>query len=132
MTSVVDTRLLLALQFPSDKSTGDKIRIFVRKEMTRGVVLPSIVLSEFVKIAGSRIGIQAALNTITMLKEHGMKVQAIDEELALEAGKLLLEYGPVPLADSLIAAFASSKIAEYVLSDDPYFKDLGIKTRWFS
>lgn len=131
MTSVADTRLLLALQFPSDKPTGDKIRIFIQKEMARGIILPSIVLSEFVKIAGSRIGVQAALITITMLKEHGMKVRAIDEELALEAGKLLLKHGPAPLADSLIAAFTSSKIAEYVLSDDPHFADLGSKTRWF-
>jgi hypothetical protein len=132
MTSVVDTRLLLALQFPSDRTTGEKIRIFIQKEMTRGIMLPTIALSEFVRIAGSRIGIQAALMTITTLKEHGMKVRAIDEQLALEGGKLLLKHGPVPLADSLIAAFTASNIAEYVLSDDPHFEDLGSKTRWFS
>jgi hypothetical protein len=33
---------------------------------------------------------------------------------------------------SLIAAFTASKTAEYVLSDDPHFEDLGSKTRWFS
>ena len=37
MTSVADTRLLLALQFPSDRTTGEKIRIFIQKEMTRGM-----------------------------------------------------------------------------------------------
>jgi hypothetical protein len=100
--------------------------------MAHGVILPSIVLTEFVKIAGSRIGIQAALTTITMLKEHGMKVRAIDEELALEAGKLLLRHKNVPFADSLIAAFTSVRIAGYILSDDPHFKTLGTKTRWFS
>ena len=132
MTSVADTRILLTLQFPPDETIGDKIRIFIQKEMTHRVILPSIVLSEFVKVAGSRIGIQAALGTIRMLKERGMKVRAIDEELALEAGRLLLKHRTVPIADCLIAAFTSSGIAEYVLSDDPHFKTLESKTRWFS
>lgn len=132
MTSVADTRLLLTFQFPPDEAIREKIRAFIQKEMVDGIILPSIALSEFVKIAGSRIGIQAALGTIGMLKERGMKVRAIDEELALEAGKLLLKHRNVPFADSLIAAFASTKIAEYVLSDDPHFKILGSKTRWFS
>lgn len=95
------------------------------------IILPSIVLAEFVKIAGSKIGMQAAVGTINMLRERGMKVRPIDEELGLEAGKLLLKHGNVPFADSLIAAFTSIKIAEHVLSDDPHFKILGIKTRWF-
>jgi predicted nucleic acid-binding protein len=128
--SVADTRLLLTLQFPPDQQISDRIRVFVQKEVVHGVILPSIVISEFVKVAGSRIGVQAAIRTIGILKERGMKVRAIDEELALEAGKLLLKHRNVPFADSLIAAFTSSKIAEYVLSDDPHFTTLGSKTRW--
>jgi hypothetical protein len=130
MTSVADTRLLLSLQFPSDEKAGEKIRIFVQKEMANGVILPSIVISEFIKIAGSRIGVHAAIGAITTLKERGMKMRPIDEELALEAGKLLLKHRTVPFADSLVAAF-TIKHAEYVLSDDPHFKDLGSRTKWF-
>lgn len=132
MTSAADTRLLLTLQFPPDEAIRDKVQAFVQKELAHGIILPSIVLTEFVKIAGTKIGRDAALDTIRMLKEHGMKVRAIDEELALEAGKLLLKHRNVPFADSLIAAFTSSKIAGYVLSDDPHFKTLGSKTKWFS
>lgn len=131
MTSVADTRLLLTLQFPPDEVTGEKVRSFVQKEVGRGVILPSIVLSEFLKIAGSKIGVQAAVRTLNLLKERGMKVRFIDEEVALEAGKLLVKHRNVPFADSLIAAFTSIKIAEYVLSDDPHFQIIGIKTRWF-
>lgn len=132
MTSVADTRLLLTLQFPPDDIVKDNIQTFVQKEISNGIILPSIVLSEFLKIAGSRIGVQAAIRTISIIKERGMKVRAIDEELAVEAGKLLIKHTNVPFADSLIAAFVSSKIAEYVLSDDPHFKILGTKIRWFS
>ncbi len=132
MTSVADTRLLLTLQFPPDDIVKDNIQTFVQKEISNGIILPSIVLSEFLKIAGSRIGVQATIRTISIIKERGMKVRAIDEELAVEAGKLLIKHMNVPFADSLIAAFVSSKIAEYVLSDDPHFKILGTKIRWFS
>lgn len=132
MTSVADTRLLLTLQFPPDAKVKNTVQAFVQKEISHGIILPSIVLSEFLKIAGSRIGIQAAARTINILKEWGMKVKPIDEALAIEAGKLLIKHTNVPFADSIIAAFVSSKIAEYVLSDDPHFKILGAKTRWFS
>jgi predicted nucleic acid-binding protein len=131
MTSVADTRLLLTLQFPYDDKAGERARAFFQKELTRGVILPSIVLAEFIKIAGTRIGIQAAVSIVNNLKERGMKVKPIDEETALEAGKLLVKHGNLPFADALIAAFASRKIAEYVLSDDPHFQVLGCKTRWF-
>ncbi len=132
MTSVADTRLLLTLQFPPDDAAKDNIQALVQKELARGIILPSIVLSEFVKIAGSRIGIQAVTRTISILKERGMKVRSVDEEVAMEAGKLLIKHTNVPFADALIAAFVSTKIAEYVLSDDPHFKILGTKIRWFS
>ena len=131
MTSVADTRILLTLQFSSDEATGEKVRTFVQKELARGIILPSIVVSEFIKIAGSRIGVQAAVRTLTLLKERGMKVKPVDEEVALEAGKLLLKHRNVPFADSLVAAFVSCKMAEYVLSDDPHFQTLGSKTKWF-
>jgi predicted nucleic acid-binding protein len=132
MTSVADTRLLLTLQFPPDSKVKNTIQAFIQKEISRGIVLPSIVLSEFFKIAGSRIGIQAVARTINILKDWGMKVRPIDEELAVEAGKLLIKHTNVPFADSLIAAFVTGKIAEYVLSDEPHFKILSAKTRWFS
>ncbi len=132
MTSVADTRLLLTLQFPPDDVVKDNIQIFIQKEIGHGILLPSMVLSEFLKVTGSKIGIQAATRTINIVKERGMKVKSIDEELAMEAGRLLIKHTNVPFADTLIAAFVSSKIAEYVLSDDPHFKILGTKTRWFS
>ncbi|HEX6068157.1 MAG TPA: PIN domain-containing protein [Nitrososphaera sp.] len=131
MTSVADTRLLLTLQFPVDEETAEKARAFFHKELAYGVILPSIVLTEFVKIAGARIGIQAALNSVNGLKERGMKVRPLDDELAIEAGRMLIKNRNVPIADSLVASFVSKKLAGYVLSDDPHFQTLGCKVRWF-
>ena len=129
MTSAADTRLLLTLEFPPDSITHDKARSLVQKELANGMIFPSIVLSEFLKIAGSKIGIQGATRTINVLKERGAKVKSIDEELALEAGKLLLNRD-VPFADSLVAAFVSSGTVDYILSDDPHFITLGTGTKW--
>jgi predicted nucleic acid-binding protein len=131
LTSVADTRILLALQFYSDEATREKVKAFVQKELARGITLPSIVLSEFIKIASPKIGLQGAVRTLNLLKERGMKVKPVDEDVALGAGKLLLKHRDVPFADSLIAAFVHCKMAEYVLSDDPHFQVLGTKTRWF-
>jgi predicted nucleic acid-binding protein len=130
MTSAVDTRLLLTLEFPPDNITRDKVRSFVQKELVNGMIFPSIVLSEFLKIAASKIGIQGAIRTINVLKERGAKVKSIDEELALEAGRLLLKHRNVPFADSLVAAFVSIGTVDYILSDDPHFTALGTRTKW--
>lgn len=130
MTSAADTRLLLTLEFPPDNITRDKARSFVQKEMANGMIFPSIVLSEFLKIAGTKIGVQGAIRTINVLKERGAKVKSIDEELALEAGKLLIKHRDVPFADALVAAFASSGTVDYILSDDPHFTTLGARTKW--
>jgi predicted nucleic acid-binding protein len=132
MTSVADTRLLLTLQFPPDDAIKANIQALVQKELVHGIILPSIVLSEFFKIAGRRIGIQATTRIIHLLKDRGMKIKSIDEELAMEAGKLLVRHTNVPFADALIASFVALRIAEYVLSDDPHFNILGMRTKWFS
>lgn len=131
MTSVADTRFLLTFQFSPDEATREKVRVLLQKELASGMVLPAIVLSEFVKVAGAKIGVQAAVRTIDLLKERGMKVKPVDEEVALEAGKMLLKHRNVPFADALVAAFTFGKIAQYVLSDDPHFQVLGCRTKWF-
>lgn len=131
MTAVADTRLLLTFQFPPDEATREKVRRLLQKEFADGIVLPTIVLSEFVKIAGAKTGFSEAVRIVHLLKDRGMKIKPIDEDVALEAGKMLLKNRNVPFADALIAAFTFCDIAQYVLSDDPHFKLLGCRTRWF-
>jgi hypothetical protein len=74
---------------------------FFQRQLREGLLVPSIVLSEFVKYAGPRIGEEAAKNRIRLLKEHGMQIVSIDEECGLAAGCLLLSNQNVPLADAL-------------------------------
>jgi predicted nucleic acid-binding protein len=122
---------LLTLEFPPTEEIRIKAADFVEKEIARHLLAPSIILTEFIEIAGARIGEDAAKTRIRLLRERGMRTVALDEEEALVAGSLLLSHRNVPIADALIASFVKTGVAEYVVTDDPHFKELGVRTKWF-
>jgi predicted nucleic acid-binding protein len=122
---------LLTLEFPPTEEIRIKAADFVEKEIARHLLAPSIILTEFIEIAGARIGEDAAKTRIRLLRERGMRTVALDEEEALVAGSLLLSHRNVPIADALIASFVKTGVAEYVVTDDPHLKELGIRTKWF-
>jgi predicted nucleic acid-binding protein len=130
LTNVADTRLLLTLEFPPTPQIKAKTRDFFEKQLREGLIAPTIVLAEFIKYAGPRIGEEAAKNRLRLLKEYGLQIVPIDEECAIAAGCLLLSNQNVPLADALIASFITTGFADCVLTDDPHFKALNIKTKW--
>ena len=107
-----------------------KARDFFEKELKGQPLAPSIVLTEFVEIAGAKIGEEAAKKRLRLLKERGMQTLPLDEEHALVAGSLLLAHRNVPIADAIIASYVKTGVGEYVLTDDPHFKALGVKTKW--
>ena len=122
---------MLTLQFPPSEEAKKKIEDLTKKEIERRLLAPSIILAEFLKIAGPRMGEDAARVRMRLLKDMGMRTMALDEEEALVAGSMLLSHQNVPIADALIASFVKLGAAEYVVTDDPHFKTLGIRTKWF-
>ena len=130
LTSVADTRLLIFLEFPSDIKMGTKTRDLFVKEARGRLIAPALVLAEFVRIAGAKIGDEAARNRLRLLEERGMQIVPINEENALIAGSLLLSHQDVPIADAIIASYVKTGFAEYVVTDDQHFKALGVKTKW--
>ena len=131
MTGVADTRLLLTLEFPPSEESGRKAAGLVEREIAGRLIAPSIVLAEFVKIAGARMGEDVATTRLRQLRERGMRTEALGEREALVAGGLLLSHHDVPTADALIASFVKTGAGEYVVTDDPHYKILGVKTKWF-
>jgi predicted nucleic-acid-binding protein len=127
---VADTRLLLTLEFPPDEETKKLAEDLVRKEITRRLLFPSVVLTEFIKVAGPRIGKEASKVKIRLLKEKGIRVVALGEKEALTAGEMLLSHQSTPFADALIASFVKLGTADYVITDDPHFKVMGVRTKW--
>ena len=130
MTAVADTRLLFVTEFPSNLEERQKIKDFLDKEIRNRLLAPTVILAEFVEIAGARIGQEAAKNRIRQLKERGMEIMPLDEEHALMTGSLLLSNRKVPLADAIIASYVKNGEADYVITDDPNYKTLNIKTKW--
>ena len=130
MTGVADTRILLTLEFPPSLEMKERTEAFFEKELRGRIIAPSIILAEFVKFAGARIGEEAAKTRLRLLKGKGMQIMPIEEENALIAGALLLSHRNVPTADAIIASYVKIGVADYVVTDDPHFKELNVKTRW--
>ncbi len=130
LTSIADTRLLISLEFPANPEMGTKIRdLFVREAKGR-LLAPTIILAEFIRIAGRKMGEESAKSRLRLLEERGMKVVAVHRENALMAGSLLLSHRDLPIANAIIASYVKNGVAEYVVTDDPHFRALGIKTKW--
>ena len=130
MTAIADTMLLFFMEVPPNLEVGRKARDFFEKELRRRLLVSPVVLTEFIEIVGARIGEETAKTRISLLKERGMQIVPFDERHALKAGSLLLSNRNVPLADALIASYVKLGEADYVLTDDPHFKTLGVKTKW--
>jgi len=130
LTVVADTRFLLTFEFPPTKETKQRMANLMDESLRRGLLLPSIVLTEFIKLAGKKLGEESALIFLRELTTRGASVIAIDERIAIESGKLALKYWDVPIADVLISATMIVHRAEHIVSDDGHFKDMKLKTRW--
>jgi len=130
LTSIADTRLLISLEFPANTEMGTKIRDLFVKEAIGRLLAPTIILAEFIRIAGTKIGEEAAKNRLRLLEERGMQIVPVDKKNALIAGSLLLSHRDLPIADAIIASYVKTDVAEYVVTDDPHFRTLGIKTKW--
>jgi predicted nucleic acid-binding protein len=118
------------LEFPTNQHAATKTRDFFEKELRTNLIAPTIVLTEFMKLSGAVIGQEAAKNRIRLLKERGLQIADLNEQHALTAGTLLLSHGNIPIADAIIASYVKSGEADYVLTDDPHFQTLNVKTKW--
>ncbi len=130
MTAIADTRLLLTLEFPPDKETKQRVEATVTRELASRLLAPSVVLTEFLKVAGARVGEATARLRLDLLKERGLRILALSEEMALSAGSLLLAHRDIPISDALIASPVKLGEADYVVTDDPHYKVLGVRTKW--
>jgi predicted nucleic acid-binding protein len=130
LTSIIDTRLLIVMNFPANPQEARKTRDFFEKELRNNLIAPTVVVTEFIEIAGATIGEEAAKTKIRLLKEHGVKIVDFKEQHASITGGLLLRNRNMPLADAIIASYVKNGEADYVLTDDPHYKTLGTKTKW--
>jgi len=102
----------------------------MRAALAEGLLLPSVVIAEYIRVAGRRIGLEASETHVRSLIASGAKVESVDERAAFTAGELALKFPDVPMADALIAAVAINRRASYVITDDEHFRRMGLRTKW--
>jgi len=118
---VIDTRFLIEHFYSEDAETKRKTSKKLRElaERKEGI-LPTIVISEIVRITCERRGKEEAEARHLLLLGSGLQIQGLDQNIAKEAGLLKCRYRNIPMGDCIIAATAAVKRAK-VLSDDQHF-----------
>ena len=130
MALVIDTCFLLTHTFPPTPEDREKLKHFTAKIHSETLLIPSIVITEYIKIAGRRIGKDSANIKLRHWINAGAKVIDLTEEIAFKAGDLALKHPQIPLADIIIATIAHLHNAK-VITDDKHFDKLGVKTIWY-
>lgn len=130
MALILDTRFLIAHTFPPTAEDRLMVNRFLARISAEDLYLSVISVAEFLKIAGARVGREAAKARVNAIVRAGVKpaeVTLADGELA---GSLLLSNSNLPIADAIIAAQAM-RLKAGVVSDDPHYHALGLKVYWY-
>ena len=73
MALILDTKFLIAHYFPRSEEDRERIRSFLSKIAEDTLIIPSIVIVEFMKIAGSVIGLEKRKSNLGYGWEAGLK-----------------------------------------------------------
>jgi predicted nucleic acid-binding protein len=130
MSVVLDTRFFIAHSFPSTLDDRERIASFAVKVATEDLLASTVSIVEFVKVAGARIGRDAATTRLRVWKKGGLEFVPVSEEIGFVSGELAHSHPEVPLGEVVIAATARQASA-VVVTDDPHYGGLGVKTLWF-
>lgn len=82
MALVIDTRFLIAHTFPPTEDERRKIKEFTSKLAREELIIPSIVVTEFMKIAGLVVGKDSAKIRLKLWVKGGAKILPIGGETA--------------------------------------------------
>jgi predicted nucleic acid-binding protein len=130
MAVVLDTRYLMAHTFPPSTKEREMIASFTPRIATEGLLASTLSIVEFVKVAGLRIGREAAVTRLRVWQKAGLQFVAVSEGIGYRAGEMALSHPELPTGDVIIAATAQ-EFSAAVITDDPDFDSLGVKRDWF-
>ena len=133
MKVVLDTRFFVEFFYSKDVNRLNKFKKKLN-ELTSNKegMLPTIVLAEIVQITCERKGKEVANIRYFSLKESGLEIVQISEEIARDTGLLKCKYRNVPMGDCFISAIAIKEKAR-ILSDDKHFDEITeVKRVWIT
>jgi predicted nucleic acid-binding protein len=124
LQEVLDTRFLIEHYYSENKETKQKTTKKLKSLIRcREGIVPTIVISETVKIICEKIGKEEAEISYTDIVTSGMHIQELTSKIAKQAGLIKCQHRRLPMGDCIIAATAIANQAG-VLSDDPHFDEI--------
>lgn len=124
--SIYDTRFFVEYFYSKNPDFLKKLKEDL--QTTRERMVSVITIHEIHRIDTEKEGREVATMRSETIRRD-FKVLGVDYETAIKSA-VLRTLHPVPMADSLIAATANLHGCA-VVSDDPHFKTLDVKTRWY-
>ncbi len=76
------------------------------------------------------MGLQQAETQLRLFLGAGIGIETITYTDAVEAGRILCRKTNIPIADALIASIAK-RLRATIVTDDPHFRELGVRTIWY-
>lgn len=95
------------------------------------LVSSTVTITELVSLMTPGVGLDAVHLRVDSAKDAGIEFIPTSEEIAHQAGEILLKERDLPMADAIIAATAMAHAEGRVYTDDPHFKRIpGIRVIW--
>ncbi len=95
------------------------------------IVSSTISITELVYLMTQKLSLETVRLRLGSAKQAGIEFIPASEEIAHQAGRIVLEEREVPIADAIIAATALAHTGGRVYTDDPHFKRIpGIRVLW--
>ena len=121
MKEVLDSRFLIEHYYSTNTETKQKTSKKLKELIQRKEgLLPTIVISETIKIICEKIGREEAEICYLSIIASGLQIQELNPKIAKQAGLLKCQYKNIPMGDCIIASTAIVNQAK-ILSDDPHF-----------
>lgn len=121
MKEVLDTRFFVEYFYSDDSYVREEIQKYLQLLLkNRNGVLPTIVISEIVKLTCERRGKEESHLRYLSLIRSGLEISELTSDIAEKAGVLKCVYRDRPYGDCIIAATAMVSLGKLV-SDDTHF-----------
>ena len=124
MKEVLDSRFLIEHYYSTNAETKQKTSKKLKELIQRKEgLLPTIVISETVKMICEKIGREEAETCYLSIIASGLQIQSLNQTIAKQAGLLKCQYKNIPMGDCVIASTAIINRAK-ILSDGPHFDNI--------
>ena len=88
MALILDTKFLIAHTFPPSDEERRSIAKFLSRISKEKLIIPSIAITEFMKVAGTRLGAEQARIKLRLWTARGAGVLPVDEETAFSRRRI--------------------------------------------